>query len=120
MKTIVRIEHKNGYGIWRALNENEDCIINFCSFYSAICDKHDAFPTPYEEGLNIDTTVDFCAFKSIPQLELWIEHKWLKELFENDFSVLLLEVSNWKEGEYQILFKKEDIISSKDVTSLFC
>lgn len=119
MKTIVRIEHKNGNGIWRAVNENGDCIIDFTSFYEEICDKHEYFPTPYEEGLNIDMTVDFCAFKSIPQLEQWVEREWLQELFDNDFKVLLLEVKNWKEGEYQILFRKEDIISSKDISSLF-
>ena len=118
MKTIVRIEHKNGYGIWQARDTQGYHIIDSTTFFSDILARHNNFPTPLEEGLRrLDN--EYCAFKSIPQLEEWVERSWLKELFENDFKVLLLEVSNWKEGEYQILFKKEDIISSKDITSLF-
>ncbi len=33
--------------------------------------------------------------------------------------VLLLEVTEFQVGEYQIIFTKESITSSKDITSLF-
>ena len=43
----------------------------------------------------------------------------IKEFIEMGFKVLLLDLTVCIEGDFQILFKKEDISQSKDITELF-
>lgn len=40
-------------------------------------------------------------------------------LVNNGCNILMLDVSDCIEGEYQIIYKKEDIVSSKIINSLF-
>lgn len=122
MRTIIRIEHSTqGLGIWQA--ENEDCVslCNSFSFYSEFSKKHNDFPTPREDNM-INRVIkgdEFCAFKSIEQLQQWIEKDWWSEIFDKGFKVLMIDVITCVEGEYQILYKKEDILQTKDISSLF-
>jgi hypothetical protein len=118
LKTVIRIENPNdGKGLWQS-KENGDNIYYKFSFRKKLVIKHDLFPTPSEDNLNLDDD-DFCAFKSIEQIQQWINIEWWEEIFEYGFKVLMIDVSEFKEGKYQILFKKKDILQSKDISSLF-
>ena len=43
----------------------------------------------------------------------------IKELIKRDFKVLLLDVTDFQEGEKQIVYTKESILSAKDISQLF-
>lgn len=118
MKTIFRIEHFSGSGLWTTKDENGWYIIKNAPFFGELSNKHSMFPTPFEEGYSLLES-EFCAFKSIPQLEEWVDRDWIKWLSENGYQVLLLDVKECVELEYQIIFDKESVISVKDVTDLF-
>jgi hypothetical protein len=119
MKKAIRIEHDCGNGLFRAEDFDYSVINNLPD---NICDKlvikHRSFPTPDKEGLDIEEN-EFCAFKSIEQIQQWIEPEWFNEIVKLGFKIYVLELSSCKEGNYQILFKKENILSKKDITELF-
>lgn len=122
MKTIIRIEHpSDGKGIWRSKDKDGDKYIDSLSNYWDFDARHCKFPNPTYEG---DVTgfiagIHYCAFKSIEQLQEWVYKNEIKELLEMGFKVYMLDVSNWLEGNYQICYKKEDILQQKDISELF-
>lgn len=124
MKTIIRIEHKSGYGIFRAVNRLGNCIIDTKkneSKFKLLYRRHLDFPTPSRDS-KIDRdieTEEFCAFKSIEQVQQWITKDEIIALTKLDFKVLMLDVSECIEGEYQIIYEKKNILQSKDITNLF-
>lgn len=120
MKTIFRIEHICGNGIWRAF-ENSNYIWETLSFKYELDEKHSNLPTPLEDfGIFRNPTPDeYFAFESIEQMNLWIEKNWFKELIEKGFKILSIITDRITIGEYQVLFKKSDIISITDITHLF-
>jgi len=122
MTTIIRIEHKSGKGIFRArINRRGDCLDDKFKWADKLFDRHSDFPTPYRDSL-INRPIEedeFCAFKSIEQLQEWITKDEIKKLSKHNFKVLIIDVSECIVGEYQILYKKTDIIQSGDITSLF-
>lgn len=118
MKTIIRIEHQCGNGLWKAQNSEYVNLFYLFSFSEKLMNKHNLFPIPEQEGLILEED-DYCAFKSIEQIQQWIESKWFKEIINAGFNILMLDVSEWKEGEHQILFKKKHILSSKIINQLF-
>lgn len=85
-----------------------------------IYNRHSNFPTPNRDSLlgSIDSN-EFCAFQSIESVQEWIEPSWMEELAQEGFKVLMLDVSDCRIGEYQVLYKKADILQTKDITSLF-
>lgn len=117
--TIIRIEHPNGWGLWRTQIDGQ-YLIETASCHDALSDKHYNFPTPFhDEGLGKYDTNEFCAFKTIDSLQEWVEPEWMKEIISIGFKVLMIDVSTCRVGEYQILYKKENILQTKDITSLF-
>jgi hypothetical protein len=119
MKTVIRIEHPyDGNGLWRSVNSDGDAVIDDISFFEELVDKHNKFPLPHEDNL-IMTGNRYCAFKSIEQIQQWIENNWWKEIIELGFKVLMIDISEYQEGNHQIIFKKEHIMQSKDITELF-
>lgn len=122
MKTIIRIEHPTtGNGLFRADDDYGNAIIWKAYFHSSLSAKHYNFPIPYDDiGIKRDPEEnEYCAFKSIEQLKQWIEFDWFNTIIELGFKILLLDVIDCVEGEYQILYKKENIIQSKDISNLF-
>jgi hypothetical protein len=120
MKTIIRIEHSSGFGIWRAMIGIEHACYRF-SFYDDMDRKHIDFPPPIKDS-GITRYIgddEFCAFKSLEQLRKWVNSEWIDEMLTFDFKVLLIDVSECIEGEYQIIFKKEHILQTKDISDLF-
>lgn len=119
MKTVIRIEHPyDGYGLWRSVNSDGDAVIDNISFLYDLSVKHNNFPVPHEDNLTMYSSY-YCAFKSIEQLQQWIENDWWKEIIDLGFIVLMIDVSQYQEGNHQIIFKKEHILQSKDITELF-
>jgi len=117
MKTIVRIEHESGEGIFHS----ESC--NRLSNYQEFAERHGEFPTPHCETpkLNMDKFGKnwFCAFKSIEQMNEWVTSSEIKEFIKLKCRVLVLDVTQYQEGTHQIIFTKESIKNSKDISDLF-
>lgn len=118
MITVVRLERR-GNGIFRPSNRS--------IYNSAIAKRTYArhnggsFPLPEAENLNMFKGYRdwFCAYKTIEQLQAWIHKDEIDFFISKGFKVLMLDVEEYQEGEMQVIFTKESIISSKDVTSLF-
>jgi hypothetical protein len=123
MRTIVRIEYRGddkseyGSGLFQSGIYNN--LSNFWEFN----DRHMRFPLPFEDtpslNINKDKKEWFCAFKTMEQMNDWVTKEEVKEFIELDCVVLILDVTEYQEGEHQIIFTKESIIDSKDVTNLF-
>jgi len=114
-KTIIRVEGEDGYGMFR------DCIGRKyvpATELPAICMRHQLFNTPYQDGLNIADNW-FCAYKTIEQLQDWVFTGELKEIIDNGFKVLLLDVTEYQEGTHQVIYTKESIVGMKDISNLF-
>lgn len=116
--TIIRIEHEDGWGMFRR-NGEDKYILGDSYETQSMFSLHVNRRTPFQD--NIDITEDmFCAFESLDQFnELVIadELRWL--LNNQSYKVLMLDVTNITKGQHQVCFKKSDIIQSKDISSLF-
>lgn len=115
---IVRIEHSDGWGIFRTQTNRP----NVCDLkLSALIDRHcKFFPTPVQEsnGRFIEED-EYCAFKTIEQVQQWITADEIRILLDNDFKVYLLEVATCITYEHQCIYKKENIVEQKDISELF-
>ena len=117
-KTIIRIEHPDdGFGIWKSCSNGRTRIRSLPCYYE-IKDHHENLPTLSEEGITRTNDL-FCAFRNKRQFNLWINEWWIPELIDLGFKIFELEVSNIIVGDYQVAYRKEDIISKKDITSTF-
>lgn len=116
IKQVVRIEHL-GRGFFRPvdvkLREHYQCKNIFA--------KHRDFPIPQWDNINLELNNKywFCGYKSIDELQSWLSSNNIKWLIKKDFKVILYEVKQFQEGEYQIAFTREGVVSQKDITSLF-
>ena len=126
MKSIIRIEHVSGNGLWRAKDSCGRCVSDEFTFIDELRCKHYDFPTPFEDT-NIDTSItfyniksdEFCAFKSVEQIQQWIEKEWFIEIIKHDFKILLIDVSECIELKHQIIYKKEHVLQVKNISNLF-
>lgn len=129
MKTIIRIEHpSDGYGIFmdKLLDVDENIIgtrkvKNTYDFAKRMSDRHTKFNTPYHDNLDTrkDSKIWYCAYKSLDQMKEWITSKEIKAILKRGYIVLMLEVKEHQEGRDQIIYTKESIKSSKDISALF-
>jgi hypothetical protein len=113
---IIRIEHpSDGIGIFRTGHYFDSYIAQH--FYS----KHRGMLTPYSDGLDLwmDNKDWFCAYKSIEQFKEWVEQEWVVPILESGFNILLLSVTQYQIGEYQVIYTKESIIKKEIINSLF-
>ena len=123
MSIVLRIEHSvtmkglfncKQYGIYSDY---------YNDIFVTISQRHGDgnFPTPEEDkGIEGDIEKDeFCSFKSVEQIQQWFTKEELTYLHSKGFRILMIDVNFVREGEYQILFKKEFINSVKDVSELF-
>jgi hypothetical protein len=114
MKTIIRIEHICGNGLFRAENIDGTAILNQAKCEPQLIDKHQKknFNTPFKDGLEISHN-EFCAFKSIEQIQEWVNPEWFNEIINLGFKIWMIDVSMYKEGEHQIIFNKQNILLKK-------
>lgn len=124
---IVRIEHEDGNGIFRPRYDQQGnrqrCSGSDLKGMEELDERHAQFNPPYrdgKEGGSLPMREDhFCAFKSIEQVQQWITKSEMKILLQNEYRVFLLNVTECIEGKMQVLFRKEDIISKKDISELW-
>lgn len=126
IKQIIRIEHElDGYGMFISKScERVEVGRKSDEILPELYLRHMRFNSPYEDGLGVYVEKGpggswFCSFKSIEQLQEWVKPDELKILIENGFNILVLDVNEWREGEHQILYTKESIISQKNISELF-
>lgn len=132
MKTIIRIEHPlDGFGIFGDREKGKpfnhrfpDGAIGQFNYDSNdvgwFKDRHCDFNTPWADGIDFKSKEDYCAYKTVDQLQQWITREELMELIETyGFRVYALDVSIFQEGEHQICYKKQHILQQKDISSLF-
>lgn len=134
MKTIIRIEHPiSNKGLFTtsfselgllAFADKFDLdsgYINSFDCYQELMERHSQFPIPWFDN-GIGDEMDFnlyCGFKSIEQIQEWIEPNWFTEIIQKGFKIYAYDVSEYLEGEYQIVFDKSFILSVTDITELF-
>ena len=129
MIQAIRIEHTDGVGMFIARNRDgslrDQSVLS--GYYNAetdysikrsIWERHDQFPALYLDIKNA-TGDHFCAYKSIDQLKEWLTTEEIVYLKSLGYSVYLLELETALIGEYQIAYKKTDIITKQDITQLF-
>ena len=121
----IRIEHpRSGKGLFTHYESTELGYkegANYLSDSNNFYKRHLNFPNPKDDKKikRFIAKNEFCAFKSVEQLKEWVTTEEIKEFIEMGFKVLLLDLTVCIEGDFQILFKKEDISQSKDITELF-
>lgn len=126
MKSVIRIEHPStGWGIFTNSNVEQgledkagvEYLSNPDDFYL----KHSKFPTPYEDkGIEHSPHADeFCAFRTLDIFNQWISSLEVKEFINMGFKIYLLDISSYEEGEFQVIYKKENITQMKDITHIF-
>jgi len=122
MTQIIRLEHENsGDGLFRHQDDFGKAIYRQLNCFESLRDRYETFKTPYEEPLLKREMSEkyYCAFKSLDQLSQWITSEEMMEILDYGFKIYVIDIEIYHEGEYQIIFKKEDIISKKDITDLF-
>ena len=121
MIQIIRIEYYTGDGLFRAEDILGFSIINNLKCHDELCSKHKRFPTAYKEFKDDLTSEHYCAFKSLKQLGYWIKKEWIAEIISIGFKIYLIDIEeeHCLIGTRQIAFKKENIISKKDISQLF-
>lgn len=137
MRTIVRIEHDDGNGIFRG--QDDRLTVNKARDYEEIIgdrnaqlllniwNRHDAnnptggFPMPFDDGIDLRMGEEtlYYAFKDLTQLYDWIRHEEIIALIECGFKVLVLQVNNYQEGGHQMAFTKNSIVNTLDISHLF-
>lgn len=120
----IRIEHTiDGWGLFRRPDEDTFALMGFI-FQEILWEirvRHGEFSTPYIDGLNLNQHGKewFCAYKTVEQIQKWIEPHEFKSIIDNGFNIYLLTVEEFQEGNDQIIYTKESIISKKEINSLF-
>ena len=119
--TIIRVEHpQDGKGIWRSKIDNNEWRFDKINNNAKMSDRHSNFPSPNrDKKLKGIKPNEFCAFKSIYQLQKWITKSELIEFISLGFKIYALTISDCKVGTHQLLYKKENIVTTNDITMLF-
>lgn len=117
----IRIEHSiDGLGVFRSeygLFHNK----NNYKYRQFTVNRHNNFPTPrIDAGIYRYANKDeFCAFKSLDQLNKWFTKRELKHFISLGFNIYSLDLKRCIIGEYQILFEKKNIINKNNISELF-
>lgn len=129
----IRIQHpESELGLWRAETKEGNYVINKHSQHDKIEDRHMnpfKFPTLYQdkeiqkkldEKEIYSTSQYYFAFLSLDQLSEALTSEELKECINIlGFRVLLLELEECIASSFQIIFKKEHIVASQDISFMF-
>jgi len=128
---IIRIEHpSDGIGLWRSgYDEKQYNTIEDHSCYLEISKRHMdqtrfpafAFDIELQRQISWEDVQEYnFAFKDLAQLETALTREELKECIEAlGFKVFMLDVTDYYESSYQIVFIKESIVNKKDISSMF-
>lgn len=117
--TIIRIEHADGWGMFRYKDFDERYTIGNCSNTKEMYKLHVKRNDPFDDGIDLECNM-FCAFESLETFKALVvdcELSWL--LYNHDFKVLMLDVTEIKKGKHQVCYKKEHVLQTKDISSFF-
>lgn len=118
MITAIRIEHpSDGIGIFMQKDRESLSVHNFLKSVSV---RHvQNFPDIKDEiGYEVYKSY-FCAYKTIEQLNDWILPDEMTEIINKGYKIYLLDLTEAKVTDFQVIFKKEHILQQKDITSIF-
>lgn len=128
MKSLIRIEHSDGQGLFGRYTMDEDGGISRDSIVARnvpdlqyLFNRHQDFNAPSEEPF-ADEFIQgkhFCAYKSLQQLNNWILPEEMSIILSIGYKVYLIDVSEYLEGEHQICYRKSHILNKKDISSIF-
>lgn len=123
--TLIRVEHTDGFGMFRYNDDVDEPVrrymIGDSKETNIIWEKHMNMPTPGNDGIGL-CSADFCAFRTMKEFQVFTDKEEIKFLItQHDFKVLVLEVPNdkIKVGGHQSCYRKEDVVSTNDISSLF-
>jgi len=120
---IIRIEHKDGFGMFRTNWGSEyknKYTIGDSKETAAMYNRHNLLPTPWRDGIkDFDTYDMYCAFNDLKTFNKLVKKEELKFLFKKGYKVLLITVSKRLKGKWQVAYKKEDILTTTNISSLF-
>lgn len=127
MKTIIRIEHpEDGCGIFSDRSKEfvhvHNRKISSFEYWSGDIGNIDRKHKNMDSARIIDgfnPGKHYCAYPSVDIMKQWINCEEIKQLITLGFIVLVLDVTEYIEHRDQILYTKESITSSKDISSLF-
>lgn len=132
IKQVFRIQHPfDKKGLWRSYGGLEDAIIYQHSKVNEIVERHtlaNGFPTPYsDDKLRVEMSRDNTnlemykfAFHSLEQLERALTNEELKEFINKlGFQVLIFDVEDFYESEYQVIYRAGTEKNVKDISSMF-
>lgn len=120
MHTIIRIEHTDGWGMFRSnyLEAGYRYTIGDSSETRKMFDIHGSRKNPWADGIQLSDDM-FCAFDSLETFNSLITPEEVKFLLTEGFKVLMIDVSTIVKGSDQVAYKKTDILQTKDISSLF-
>lgn len=111
---VIRLEHpSSGRGIFWEVH-----LVCDNSWDTAWYKRHNKMESArHIDGFN--SSIHFCAYKSIDELQLWLRPEEIRHIISKGFVVLLLEVNEFILGPNQVLYTKESITEQKDISELF-
>lgn len=116
---VIRIEHEDGWGMFTLCSKTKSSRKHSVKYICySIGDRHHSFPLPQNENLPMSDKY-FCAYISVDQLKKWVTTEEIAILKENNYRILMLEVTDYHKGEYQVIYTKESIVNTTDITDLF-
>lgn len=121
MITVIRIEYLDGNGIFSAKDEKGYLLhkklncknkLEFCFYF---------FPSPKKDNKICRNPLknEYCGFLSLADMNYHLNPDLIYDLIKTGFKIYIMQVKTGVLGEFQILYKKEDIVSKKDITYLF-
>lgn len=116
----IRVEDSEGIGIFRS-SLTFDGYTPKNDVADRIDNAHMRFKTPYNEPKLEDTFSEKhrCAYRTIVQMNSWLSSCDIQDLKNLGFKIYLLELSDFKEGDFQIIYEPKDIVNKKDISELF-
>jgi hypothetical protein len=112
----IRLECSDGDGLFKCRDKGFD--LKSFPLGKKIAHLHDTFPNPWDEFGDKFNLNYYCAYKSLTQLLAWIPIEDLKELILKGIDVYILGVKDELIGDYQICYKKKNILWKQKITSL--
>jgi hypothetical protein len=122
MKTVIRIEHSDGWGMFRknyAVHPSGRYVLGDSPETQQMYELHYNRNTPRDDGIKMNDDM-YCAFESLDTFNALVIPEELRWLLNNqEFKVLMLDVKKVAVGKHQVCYKKTDILQTKDISSLF-
>ncbi len=130
MMELIRIEHpESGKGIFTHRFAEWEYLKGFF-------DRHNNLPSPssereseemkkvftnarYREVMKGERNEWYCAYKSLEQLLEWVLEEEFETIVKFGFRFYSIKVESCITGNYQCIFKHENIIEKNDITYLF-